>query len=522
MHQVETLALLLAAVGIVGVLAERFKAPLPMLLIFAGVLLSLIPNGPQIELDPELIFFVILPPLLYIEAYQTPWRKLKDVGDLVSAQAIGLVIVTIFGVAAALKMVIPGMPWAIALTFGAIVSPTDAVSVSAVTRGATIPAKTMDIIRGESLVNDATGLVGYQAAVAAAVTGVFSVWNAGGSLLYVGLGGVGLGLILGLFLRRIRTEVSHRPSEIIASFLSPFVVYLAAEHFKVSGIIAVVSAGLLLGAHGPRMLSSSARVQARANWDSIAYILNGFTFLLIGLEVKPVALKVLKYPLDQLVVSAIVVIATSLVLRLVWTYVTYQSRRLIGQPVPSWKRVIIFSWCGMRGVVSLAAALSLPLTISGGEPFPYRNLLIFLTIVVIAFSLFVQGGTLPFVLRMLNLAPEEMNAEETERMVRLKLTKEAIRALDEAATREGMDRTDPTFQRVVNTYVHVATLNMVARDETENEMVTKLETIAVDSQRRVLLNMRDSNEIDEHLFQQLQNELDLADMHIRAIVLQSD
>lgn len=522
MHQVETLALLLAAVGIVGVIAEKYKAPLPMMLIFAGMLLSIIPNGPQIELDPELIFFVILPPLLYIEAYQTPWKRLKDVGDLVSAQAIGLVLLTIFGVAATLKFVIPGIPWAIALTFGAIVSPTDAVSVAAMKKGSTIPAKTMDIIKGESLVNDATGLVGYQAAVAAAVTGAFSIWAAGTSLVYVGLGGIALGLVLGLFLRRVRTEVSHRPSEIIASFLSPFVVYLAAEHFKVSGIIAVVTAGILLGAHGPRMLTSPARVQAQANWDSIAYILNGFTFLLIGLEVKPVFLKTLKYEPQQLVISAIAVILSLLILRLVWTYVTYQARRFIGQTVPSWKRVIIFSWCGMRGVVSLAAALSLPLTIGNGEPFPYRNLLIFLTIVVIAFSLFVQGGTLPAVIKMLKLDPEEENREETERMVRLKLTREAIRALDEAATREGLDRSNPTFQRVVNTYVYVATLNMVARDEAENEMVTKLELIAVDSQRKVLLDLRDKNEIDEGLFQQLQNELDLADMHIRAITLPAD
>lgn len=522
MHQVETLALLLAAVGIVGVLAERFKAPLPMMLIFAGIMLSVIPNFPEIELDPELIFFVILPPLLYIESYQTPWKKLKDVGDLVSAQAIGLVIVTIFGVAATLKLVIPEIPWAIALAFGAIVSPTDAVSVSAMTRGRTIPARTMDIIKGESLVNDATGLVGYQAAVAAAVTGAFSVWNAGTSLLYVGFGGIALGLLLGTFLRRIRTEVSHRPSEIIASFLSPFVVYLAAEHFKVSGIIAVVTAGLLLGVHGPRMLSSPARVQAQANWDSIAYILNGFTFLLIGLEVKPVALKVLKYEPMQLIVSAVAVIVSLLVFRLIWTFLTYQSRRFINQPVPSFKRVVIFSWCGMRGVVSLAAALSLPLTLMDGTPFPFRNLLIFLTIVVIAFSLFVQGGTLPAVIRMLKLDPEEDNREEAERLVRLKLTREAIRALDEEATREGMDRSDPTFQRVVNTYVHVATLNMVAREDSENEMITKLETVAVDAQRKVLLNLRDNNEIEEHLFQQLQNELDLADMHIRAILLQSD
>ncbi len=520
MHQVETLAVLLSFVGIFGVISERFKVPLPMMLMFAGVLLSLIPYAPVIELDPEVIFFIVLPPLLYMDSYQTPWRKLKDVGDLISAQAIGLVIATIFGVAATLKLVIPEIPWAIALAFGAIVSPTDAVSVSAVASGATIPSKTMDIIKGESLVNDATGLVGYQCAVAAAVTGAYSLLNIGQSFVYISVGGIAVGLILGGILRRIRTELSHTPSEIIASLLTPFIVYLAAEHIKVSGILAVVTAGLLLGHHGPRMLTSRARIQAKANWESITYILNGFTFLLIGLEVKPILLKVLSHSPIQLIMSTVAVIGSLFLIRLLWTFTIYFLRRGLNQAVPDSKHLLIFSWCGMRGVVSLAAALSLPLTLSNNQPFPYRDLLIFLTIVVIGFSLFIQGGSLPALIRLLGIKADESNSEELERMIRLQMTREAIRALDEHATNHGIDRTDPVFQHVVNAYVEAATANMAARDRAESEVFTEFESVAVSSQRKLILNLREGDNIDEDLFQQLQQELDLADMHLKAITTQ--
>ncbi len=514
MHQVEVFAILSAVMAAVGVLSERCKMPLPTMLVVAGVLLSFIPYAPTINLDPKVIFFIVLPPLLYIESFATPWKQLKDVGDLVSAQAIGLVLATIFGVAAALRLVIPEMPWAVALAFGAIVSPTDAVAVSAIAKSSFIPHKTMDVIRGESLVNDATGLVSFQYAVAAAVTGTFSLMNAGQSFLFVSLGGIAVGLLMSMILGKIRTELSHRPSEIIASLLSPFVVYLTAEHLHVSGILAVVTTGLALGVRGPRMISTPARVQVVAIWETITYVLNGFTFLILGLQFKPIFEKILYHDPQQILLSAAAVIISLVVIRFVWTLMTVTVKKLSGQEIPAKRHVFVFSWCGMRGVVSLAAALSLPLTMTDNEPFPYRNLLIFLTIVVIAFSLFVQGATLPSLIKWLGIKPEELGDEEVERVTRLGLTREAIRALDAEATKDGIDRTDPVFQQVVNSYVQIASANMMPRDKEEFDLYQKLEKIAVHSQRQMLIRLRDTNKIDERLFLQIQNELDLADLHL--------
>lgn len=513
MHQVEILAILLAVVGAVGVVADQFRAPLPIMLIFSGVLISLVPYVPPMHLDPDVVFFIVLPPLLYMDSFQTPWKKLRDVGDLISMQAVGLVIATIFGVAAAIRLVVPQMPWAVALALGAIVSPTDAVAVSAMARGTHIPRRTMDVIKGESLVNDATGLVGFQYAVAAAVTGTFSLVNASETFLYLSIGGVAVGLVLGGVLSKIRTDLSHRPAEIIASLLSPFVVYLAAEHLNVSGILAVVTAGLFLGMRSPKMLSSPARVQAMANWETITYILNGLTFLLIGLQVRPIMEKVLTTPSMHLFLCSLVVIVSLFLIRFVWTFATVLLfKTFTRHGAPDFKHLFIFSWCGMRGVVSLAAALSLPFKLENGQPLPFRDLLIFITIVVIAFSLFVQGGTLPALLRRFGFSNEDDNSDEVERKIRLKLSREALRALDEEATRSGIDRTDPIFQEVINSYVLTATSNMKARDAEQTELAQKLEGIAIKSQRDLLIRLREHHDVDEAVFQSLQRELDLADI----------
>ena len=218
MQQVELIVVLLAVVGAVGALSQSVRIALPILLVLAGMIISLIPQIPPIRLEPDIVFFMFLPPLLYIDSFNTPWKRLKDVGEIVSLQAIGLVLVTVLAVGAAIHVVIPGISWAVALVFGAIVSPTDAVAASAIAKEVQLPKKLMDVIKGESLGNDATGLVAYQFAVAAAVTGLFSLSEATEAFFYMGFGGVMVGVILGLILSRIRTKLDHRPVEIISSF----------------------------------------------------------------------------------------------------------------------------------------------------------------------------------------------------------------------------------------------------------------------------------------------------------------
>ncbi len=264
MQQVEIIVALLTVIGIVGALSQKIKIALPILLAVTGMIISLVPFIPTVHLEPDVVFFIFLPPLLYLDAFNTSWKELKNVAEIVTLQAVGLVLVTVAAVAAAIHAVVPDMPWAVAITLGAIVSPTDAVAASAISKEVQLPKRLMDIIKGESLINDATGLVAYQMAVAATLTGAFSWASAPNRFLYVGFGGIVLGLVLGVFLSRIRTKLEHRPVEIITSLLSPFVVYIAAEHLHVSSVLAVVVAGVYLGWRGPLMHSSKTRLQAVA------------------------------------------------------------------------------------------------------------------------------------------------------------------------------------------------------------------------------------------------------------------
>jgi len=517
MQQVELIVALLAVVGIVGAISQKLRIALPILLVVTGMVISLIPQIPDVRLDPDVIFFIFLPPLLYLDAFNTSWKELKDVAEVITLQAIGLVLATVAGVAVAIHAVVPGMPWTAAFVLGAIVSPTDAVAASAIAKEVNLPKKLMDIIKGESLVNDSTGLVAYQFAVAATVTGIFSLSEAGRRFLIVGLGGIALGLALGWVLSKVRTKLDHRPVEIIVSLLTPFIAYLTAEHLHVSGILSVVTAGLLLGWHGPKLQSSQTRLQATATWETIGYILNGFSFLLMGLQLEPILETVKSYSPDQLLLWTATAAFAPIVIRFAWTFSISPIYSLIKrQSRPSWKHLFVLSWSGTRGVVSLAAALALPLTTASGQEFPYRDLLIFLTIVVIASTLLLQGLTLPAIVRKFGFTPDLDDSEEVERKARLALSREAVRTIDEVARARDIDLEDPTLQKILNRYLEraIANIHPDSQDLTKSETWRLLLGETVNSQRRLLVGMRDSHEIGQDVFRTLQNELDLEEAQL--------
>jgi CPA1 family monovalent cation:H+ antiporter len=376
MQQVELVVALLAIIAIVGAISQKLRVALPILLVLTGMAISMAPNIPPVHLEPDAVFFIFLPPLLYLDAFNTSWRQLKDVGELVTLQAVGLVLATVGAVAVAIHSVIPGIPWTAALVFGAIVSPTDAVAASAISKEVKLPKRLMEIIKGESLTNDATGLVAYQFAVAAAATGAFAWQEAGTRFFYVAIGGIVVGLATGLFLVRLRTRLEHKPVEIIVSLLSPFIAYLTAEHLHVSSVLSVVTAGLMLGWRSPLMHGSSTRLHATANWETIAYLLNGFSFLLMGLQLRPILETVKAYPASQLILWTATAALAPLAIRFIWTFTTAPIyNKLRKQPQPSWKHLFVFSWSGMRGVVSLAAALAFPLSRSADISYYCRDCL---------------------------------------------------------------------------------------------------------------------------------------------------
>jgi Na+/H+ antiporter len=518
-QEIELLVLLLAIIGIVGALSQKFRISLPIALVLVGMMISLVSKVAPVRLEPDTVFFIFLPPLLYLDAFNTSWKDLKAVGDLIFLQAFGLVLITVVGVAVAIHAVIPGMPWAAAFVLGAIVSPTDAVVASAITKEVVLPKRVIDIIKGESLVNDATGLVAYQFAVAATVTGTFSYSAAGMRFIYLGFGGVVVGLIIGWILSTLRTKLDDKPVEIIGSLLSPFIVYLIAEHLHVSGVLSVVVAGLLLGWHGPKMLSSQIRLHTRANWETISYILNGFSFLLMGLQLKSILQTVKAYPAYDLFIWAATAAFAPIFIRFVWTfaiapiYATVRRRAL-----PHWKHLFVISWSGMRGIVSMAAALALPMTCADGMAFPYRDLIIFLTVVVIASTLLLQGFALPAIVRYFGLAPDLYEKHNTERETRLYISREALRTIDAFARKNKLDLSNPKLQKIIDHYLD-KTINSIRAEyqpPDAEDSLRNLQAEAIKAQRLVLIKMRDNYKISEDLFQAIQNELDLEETQINA------
>ncbi len=520
MHEVETVAALLAVIGVVGVISQRVPVAFPILLVIAGMIISFVPQIPQVKLDPNIVFFIFLPPLLYLDAIKTNWKELREVADLVILQAFGLVLVTVVTVAAAIHAVVPEMPWAVAFVLGAIVSPTDVIAASALSKEVILPKRLMNVIKGESLVNDATGLVAYQIAVAATVTGAFSISEASLRFLQLGLGGVLLGGILGLALAKIRTHLDHGPVEIIVSLVTPFIVYLLAEHLHISGVLAVVTAGLILGWRGPTILSSETRLQVNANWDTFAFILKGLSFLLMGMQLRQIVETIKVHHISQIVLWAVVAALAPIVIRFLWTFgVGFLYSKLRQQPVPTWQQLFIASWAGMRGVVSLAAALALPLTAANGQPFPFREMLIFLTIVVIATTLLVQGVTLPFFLKKFDIEEPEEDIEANELKARLILYKEAVRAIDATARKNSIDSDDPAFEKLLHYYLERAVA--ISNDEVVDVHTTEnwhlLKSAALESQRRVLVSLRKNDKIVESVFLSLQKELDLEEVHAQHV-----
>lgn len=512
MHQVELFVCLLAVVGFVGAISQKIRVALPILLVVVGMIISVIPTIPDVLLEPDAVFFIFLPPLLYVEAFNTSWKKLQGVGEEISFQAVGLVLVTVAAVAAVIHAVVPAMPWSAAFVLGAIVSPTDAVAATSIAKEVHLPTRLMDIIKGESLVNDATGLVAYQFAVAATVTGAFSWEAAGERFLYVSIGGVLIGLAMGYLLAFIRTKLDHRPVEIVVSLLSPFIAYLTAEHLHVSSVLSVVTAGLYLGWRGPTMLSSHVRLQSFANWETIVYVLNGFSFLLMGLQLDPIMRTVKTYPPLLLVFWTLAAAFAPLAIRFLWIFSLAPLYCLIKKrPMPSWQLLFVLSWSGMRGVVSLAAALALPMVCANGAAFPYRDLLTFLTIAIILSTILFQGATLPLIVNKFGFSPNLPESELIERQARVYLAREALRRIDEVAREKQMDMDDPTVRRILNRYLEraMSNVNPDVVEPLKSETWILLLDESIKMQRQVLVAMRSEEKIDDELFRILQNELDL-------------
>jgi monovalent cation/hydrogen antiporter len=403
---------LVVGVTVVSALTRRFGLPTPIVLVIAGILVSLVPGLPDYQLDPELVLVGFLPPLLYAESLGTSLRDLRADRRNIALLSVGLVLATTIVVGYVAHLLVPGLPLAAGFVLGAIVAPPDALAAAGIVRRVGLPRRVVAILEGESLLNDASALVAYRIAIAAVVTGSFSYGSALLQFVLVSLVGAAVGAAVALLVVEVRRRIDDPLTENTISLVTPFAAYIVAEALQGSGVLAVVVAGLVAARQAPLIVSSTTRLQGQAVWEVIAYVLRGIVFALIGLQLRQILDGLHGYSAGQLALYAGGVTLAVIVVRIVWMFPsTYLPRFLFPRirardPYPPWQAPAIVSWAGLRGVVSLAAAFAIPLTVDG-RPFPERNLILFITFVVIVVTLVLQGVTLPWVSRRLHVAGME-------------------------------------------------------------------------------------------------------------------
>ena len=505
------LFLMLSAVAL-GWVARHFRFPYPIALVIGGGALGFVPKLPQLAFDPQFLLVLVLPPILYQAALLTSWRDFKANIQPISLLAIGLVFATTLAVGSALKLVVPDIPWAAAFVLGAIVSPPDAVAATAILSGLNIPRRVVTVLEGESLVNDASGLVLYKFAVAATLTGAFSVTEASGQFLAVSAGGIVVGILMGRLFVFIHRHLGDTFIEVLTTLAVPYIAYIAAESLHVSGVLAVVVAGLVRGRYSPEIVSAEMRVIARSVWNILVFLLNSLVFILIGTQLSEVSKRLTEYSHGQLFIYGALVSVVAIAVRFAWIYVaTYLPRVLglrgSGEKAISETEVFIMSWCGMRGIVSLAAALALPLALDSGDPFPQRDLIVFLTFVVIAVTLVVQGLSLGPLIRALKVGTDWSGHEE-ERNAKLMLTKAAMLAIDELASAEKIP--DPVAERIRAEFAEKVTLGAAtgALAVAAADPARRLRETAIHAERRELIRIWRENLISDDVLHHIEEDLD--------------
>ena len=440
---------LLVAVAGLAVVARLVRIPYPILLTVGGLAFGFIPGVPEVELDPELVLLIFLPPLLYSAAFFSNLRELRDNWRPIGLLAIGLVIVTMVVVAAVAHYVID-LEWPAAFVLGAVVSPTDAVAPAAILRRLGVPRRVISVVEGENLTNDWTALVAYKFAVAAVVTGSFSLLEAGPEFLLTGLGGIAIGVVVGIGIAAVRRRVEDPVTEVTISLLTAYAAYLPAEELGVSGVLAAVTVGVWLGWQASELTTHTTRIQLFAVWEVLTFLLNAFLFVLIGLQLPNVLDDLSGRSAGELAWYGTLVSLVVIVVRMAWVYalaaLPRRLRPLTGKAGPApWRNVTLVAWSGMRGGVALAAALAIPLETDAGAPFPERDLIIFLAFCVILATLVGQGLLFPALIRMLRVEDDGLDADE-ELNARLEIAFAALDRVDELQDADWVP--DDTAERV--------------------------------------------------------------------------
>jgi Na+/H+ antiporter len=519
--------LLLFFMVVFGILARKVGTPYPIIMVVGGLLLSFVPAIPDFTLNPDLIFLVVLPPLLYSSAWTTSWRDFRYNIVGISFLAFGLVAFTVIGVAIAAPRVFPGFDWRLGLVLGSIVAPTDAIAATSIARRVGLPGRIVDILEGESLINDASGLLALEFAIGILVHQRIPTVSGGLlTLAWLTAGGIAIGLAIGWFVDRFERRIDDAPIEVTLSILVPYATYLAAQSVHASGVLAVVSCGLLLSRRSDSFLSPAVRLGAWSFWQSFTFILNGLVFVLIGLQFPAVRASIHSYRPSTLFVYGTIFSALLILLRLAWVFpgtrLSYWIRRRFlhqNEPTPEARRVFVVGWTGMRGVVSLAAALALPTVLRDGSPFPHRGMIVFLTFCVIFVTLVLQGLTLPPLIRLLRLAGAAgPDCEELE--ARRIVTQAALSHLEDAVARD-RDQFSEVYEDLSRHYHHRLLSLKVNTDPNEvtdhgRHVALSLEALRVE--RETAVRLRNEGRINDSVLRRIERELDLNE----SILVQSE
>lgn len=521
MHQSEIIVLLFGVVAASVLMARKLALPYPIVLVLVGLILSFVPHLPEVKLDPNIVFYFFLPPLLYPAALFTSWRDFRRELRAILLLAIGLVLFTMVVVACATHWLIPQIPWAAAFALGAIVSPPDAVAATSVIKRLPVPRRVVSILEGESLVNDATALVALQFAIAATMTGQFSLGVASLRFVWAAAGGIAVGLVLGLIIRWVHRRLDDPPVQITISLLTPFLAYLPAERLHASGVLAVVAAGIYLGWHSPLIVNARYRLQAFAFWEIVVFLLNGFIFITIGFQLPAIVRSIRYESISLPIENAAVICAAVVCVRIAWVFPGAYLPFLFGrgrESLPSWQNVAVIAWAGMRGVISLAAAFALPFVLDSGLPFPGRNYILFITFCVILTTLVFQGLTLPIVIRRLCLKGDGSTAEE-ERVARLQANKAATALLEQLTNNREfpvdlVDRLRGEYVERIQELEQCSENPEECRGEVATPQYQRLQQRALDAERHTIIRLRNQQVINDNALRRIQRDLDLAETRL--------
>ena len=508
---------LLLAVAALLALAPAVRIPYPILLVVGGLAIGLAPGVPELELEPELVFFGVLPPLLYGAAFFTSLRDLRATARPIGLLAIGLVVLTTVVVAVVAHTVVDGLTWPAAFVLGAIVSPTDPIAATAIARRLGVPRHLVTIVEGESLVNDGTGLVLYRVALAAVVTGAFSLFDAGVMFVLGTLGGVAIGLGVGWLVRQVRRRLDNPPAELTISLMTGYLAFVPAELLGASAVLAAVTAGVYLGWHTPELTTAQVRLQGAAVWEIVQYLLNALLFVLIGLQLPVVVDALGEIPVGTLLGYAAAVSLAVIAVRFAWVFAVLLAPSAVALRVESWREAFFVSWAGMRGAVSLAAALALPLQTDADAAFPGRDLILFLTFACILVTLVGQGLTLPLVISMLRLEDDGLDERENAK-ARIKAAESALARLDVLEQEEWVR--EDTAERLRGLYTFRADRFRARFGEDEDGIegrsqdFQRLRRELLEAERGALLDLRRSGVIGNDTWLAVSRDLDLEDQRL--------